>query len=642
MSRSLRFKALILLTATAILTPHNAQAEYLFDRLFGRNKQQTQQVAPAPAQRGRAPATQSTMPIKRQVAPKPIRKIAAPSYYTYRVATPGSLDIAALAEKLDAYQGPELAPAKHGFRWAIFAASAEKISSEKPIAEAVVAHYAAKPEFVWIENGTFGEKAKIALDILEHADREGLSPADYTVPALGTDAASLAVGELTLSARLLRFAQDVNSGRVDPNKLSGYHDFARKDLDLSAAMNALTSGDLAAYLESLQPKDKVYVQLRRELEMLRAMPDDRIEVSANLLIRPGAADAEFSKILAVIAEELRAQRDNSLITAATQSVDGAPVTVTEADKMLALLEQHKDSEIYSAELVPIIKAAQERAGLKPDGIIGPRTVQRLVGLSKSDRIARVEVAMEQLRWHPQELGETRVFINQPAFIVNYIENGELKLTMKTVIGTKANQTSFFYDQIDNVVFNPYWGVPTSIIVNEMLPRLRSDPGYLDRAGYEVVDSKGRKIPSSSINWAAHGSRIPYSVRQVPSERNALGELKILFPNKHAIYMHDTPARALFAREDRAYSHGCVRLENPRAMAAALLDISVEEVGARIKGGKTSGAKVKRDIPVYIAYFTAWPDASGKVHYYNDIYERDEYVLKALDKVSASRSKVEES
>ncbi|TIV43800.1 MAG: hypothetical protein E5V73_01010, partial [Mesorhizobium sp.] len=151
-------------------------------------------------------------------------------------------------------------------------------------------------------------------------------------------------------------------------------------------------------------------------------------------------------------------------------------------------------------------------------------------------IQKVQVALEELRWLPSDLGSPRVFINQPAFTASYIENGEEKLKTRAVVGKTTNQTSFFYDQVEQVDFHPYWGVPQSILVNEMLPRLRRDPGYLDRAGYEVVNARGKRIPSSSVNWGAYGAKIPYGVRQLPSEANALGELKILFPNKHAIYM----------------------------------------------------------------------------------------------------------
>jgi murein L,D-transpeptidase YcbB/YkuD len=246
------------------------------------------------------------------------------------------------------------------------------------------------------------------------------------------------------------------------------------------------------------------------------------------------------------------------------------------------------------------------------------------------------VALEELRWLPSDLGSPRVFINQPAFTASYIDNGEEKLKTRAVVGRVTNQTAFFYDQIKQVDFHPYWGVPQSIIVNEMLPRLRNDPGYLDRAGYEVTDARGKRIPSSAVNWGAYGANIPYNVRQQPSEANALGELKILFPNKHAIYMHDTPQKSFFKQDMRALSHGCVRLQDPRGMAAAVLGTSVDYIAEKLKHGHST-EDVTRKIPVYVAYFTAWPDMSGKVEYFNDVYDRDSRLKQALDATEAVRS-----
>ncbi len=204
-----------------------------------------------------------------------------------------------------------------------------------------------------------------------------------------------------------------------------------------------------------------------------------------------------------------------------------------------------------------------------------------------------------------------------------------------VIGKVTNQTSFFYDEIKQVDYNPYWGVPQSIIVNEMLPRLRNDPGYLDRSGYEVTDAQGRRVSSSAIDWSQYGSKVPFNVRQAPSEANALGELKILFPNKHAIYMHDTPQKAFFQRDNRALSHGCVRLQDPRGMAAAVLGTSVDYIADKLKKGHSS-EKVTRDIPVYVAYFTAWPDTAGKVEYFGDVYDRDMRLKEAIDATESVR------
>ncbi|MNT46658.1 murein L,D-transpeptidase [compost metagenome] len=167
----------------------------------------------------------------------------------------------------------------------------------------------------------------------------------------------------------------------------------------------------------------------------------------------------------------------------------------------------------------------------------------------------------------------------------------------------------------------------------MLPKLRNDPGYLDRMGYQV-EVGGRSVPSSSVNW--NGSTASVAVRQPPSSDNALGELKILFPNAHAIYMHDTPSKSFFKRDQRALSHGCVRLADPRRMAAALLGTSIEEVGKEIGGGRNKALQVPRKVPVYVAYFTAWPNKDGVIEYFDDVYERDMYMNRAFEATRSAR------
>nr|MCU0790119.1 L,D-transpeptidase family protein [Nitratireductor sp.] len=245
------------------------------------------------------------------------------------------------------------------------------------------------------------------------------------------------------------------------------------------------------------------------------------------------------------------------------------------------------------------------------------------------------IAMEQLRWHPRDLGSRHVFINQPAFRARYVEGGVTRLDMRVVVGTKANQTYFFHDMVETVEYNPYWGVPKSILVNEFLPKLRQNPAYLDERGYEVTDGRGNRIASASIDWWSVGSNVPFDVRQSPGEANALGELKILFPNSHAIYMHDTPARDLFNKDFRAYSHGCVRLAEPRAMAAAVLGKPVSHVEDMLSRGHGQD-EVPVKFPVYVAYFTAWPTDEGKVEYFADIYGRDQAVMKAFAAIRAER------
>lgn len=596
------------LAAASAVQP--AQAQNFFDRLFGGGIQQRREPPPAPVPE-RKPA-------------KPVAKISAPSYYTYKVDPLVKVKVPQVAV---AASGPQLSLAAAGVRFeeAMPLLADLDLPAEKEVVDAIARQYAEHPGFIWVSGYGLNSRAEQALRVLGDAASHGLDPAEYAVEApvasfsmdnMPARQRDLARFELTLSARVLRYARDAARGRIDPNRLSGYHDFAPKPLDLAAVLDKLSrTYDTSVLLESYHPQNEYYLALRAELESLRAQAENDIVVDPKLLLKPGGKSPELPKILALIERK------------------AAPDFATKHAVLLALSRTKED---YTADLVPLIKEAQEAHGLKGDGVIGPRTVQTLAGVSRADRIAKVEVALEQMRWLPSDLGARRVFINQPAFTATYYENGAEKLSMRVVVGTPANQTSFFQDTIEQIDYNPYWGVPQSIIVNEMLPRLRNDPGYLDRAGYEVTDVKGNRIPSSAIDWGQFGGKVPFNVRQSPSEANALGELKILFPNKHAIYMHDTPQKALFQREARAFSHGCIRLHQPREMAAALLGKDVNYVRSRLAEGHSS-EKVPGNIPVYIAYFTAWPDASGAVQYYPDVYSRDEKVLTAIEKTDALRA-----
>ena len=396
------------------------------------------------------------------------------------------------------------------------------------------------------------ERGRDAVRVLGEAASHGLSPADYaiTIPSAGLSRrrrrsrkSELIRFEMALSARVLRYAHDAEGGRINPNKISGYHDFPAKPFDMVGALKVLSlATDARGWLEARHPNNAEYKALRVELEALNASAENDIVVDPALLAE--------------------ARRDQSGTRQASPSHRPRPRRRDGRRLWRDCLHAPSTARPMATNWCRSSRPPRAKAGLKPDGVIGPRTVAALAGTSKAERIDKVLVALEQLRWLPRDLGETRVFINQPAFTARFIDHGVEKLNMRAVVGKPSNQTSFFYDEIEQVDYNPYWGVPQSIIVNEMLPRLRSDPGYLDRAGYEVTDSKGRHISSSSINWWAYGSKVPYSVRQTPSEANALGELKILFPNKHAIYMHDTPQKELFDRDMRAFSHGCVRLQGP--------------------------------------------------------------------------------
>ena len=611
---------LAIAAALAAASAQPAEAQGFFERLFGGGGGGFRQGRPVdrngyPTRLKRSTAGEGAARVK----------ISAPSYYTYKADPLVAVDFAKLAATLTpAGAEPSLTGAafRDAFRDGLPGVSVE---ADPAVAKALVDYYAAHPDFIWVSGLSANGRAREALGVLGASAADGLDPIDYQVavpqPAfdLGDTAGrlrQLARFEMALSAKVLRYARDAHGGRVDPNRLSGYYDFPAKALDLPGVLAGLAgTQDVAAALAALHPQGPEYRALRAELETLSASAENEIVVDPKLLLKPGEISPELPKVLSLIARSL--------------ADEPAPGEHAE------LLKRLGTSELYFPELVPVVKAAQERAGLKPDGVIGPRTVKAIAGTSKADRLAKVRLALEELRWLPSDLGATRVFINQPAFTASFVEDGVEKLNMRAVIGKPSNQTSFFYDEIEQVDYNPYWGVPQSILVNEMLPRLRRDPGYLDRSGYEVTDSRGRRIPSSAIAWGQYGAKVPFSVRQAPSEANALGELKILFPNKHAIYMHDTPQKELFDRDMRAFSHGCVRLQQPREMAAAVLGTSVDHIRDMLARGHSS-EKVTTRIPVYVAYFTAWPDAAGNVQFFDDVYGRDERLTEALTRTSAVR------
>ena len=227
-------------------------------------------------------------------------------------------------------------------------------------------------------------------------------------------------------------------------------------------------------------------------------------------------------------------------------------------------------------------------------------------------------------------------VNQPEYRARVSDNGAISHEMRVVIGKKRFPTAEFSDEMEYVAFNPYWNVPRSIAGNEMLPKLWNDPGYLDRAGYEVRDRRGKKVSSYSVDWWNYtGRTMPYDIRQLPGSGNALGAVKFMFPNKHAIYLHDTPHKSLFSKLTRAYSHGCVRVQTPRKFAEIVLGWSRNEVNNAIESGKNRRVTLKRKIPVHLTYFTAWPDRSGRIKYYEDVYGRNAALRKALTLAASS-------
>ncbi|RKE84446.1 murein L,D-transpeptidase [Rhizobium sp. AG855] len=553
--------------------------------------------------------------------PEPLPKVTGPRYYTYKPEAQRAIRIAlpTAANGDPAAQNEVLGTRR-------FLAEVN-VRANDEVAKTVEAYYsnATKP-LIWVDEAGLSERGRQMVAALADASAAGLSPEDYAV-TLPSDASATADPELrqrelmgfevALSAKVLTYVQDTVRGRIDPNKISGYYDFKRKGVNIAPVLDMLRkSPDVAAYLRNRDPKNPQFLALRAELERLRAEDAqasvEPITIAPGTLLKPGQTNPELSRIVGAVKQ------------VASEAV---------LSQHAATLAAYTGTPDYTPELVSLVETFQKEKGLKADGVVGPATIRAMTGHSNQEKIAKLQVAMEAVRWLPSDLGQRYVFINQPAFQVYYVNDGKEQLSMRVVVGSKSNQTYFFQDQIETVEFNPYWGVPKSIIVNEMLPKLRADPSYLDRLGYEVSYG-GRKVASSQVDWNTTHS---VDVRQPPGGDNALGELKILFPNDHAIYMHDTPSKSFFNRDIRALSHGCVRLAQPRVMAAAVMGTTVEEIGKQIASGQNRAVQVPQKIPVYVSYFTAWPNKDGVIEYFDDVYARDEYTAKAFKITTDARA-----
>ncbi len=520
---------------------------------------------------------------------------------------------------------------------------------------------------VWTTPYGPSPKTFATLEKLAKAHEEGLENRDYRIPViweangdlqtLQNNLPALARLDVELTAAALRYAADASGGVVNPNKLSAYHDLKPPRVPAATILRKLAgSASPADWLDSLHPYHPAYRKMRAELKRLSGGHHEEPlpPVASGPLIRPGGYDTRIPLIrkhlirLGFLSRDarqmVRAEPVSDTVGQPLQNQPPAPQPATRppAAEDTAPQASADDENIYGEELERAVRKFQRKSGLKPDGIIGRgtlRALNRRRGISKAARIRKIRLNMERMRWMPRDFGAEHFLAIQPAYTLYYVKNGNIAWKTRIIIGKPTHQTSFFSDQMETIVFNPYWGVPQSIITKEMLPKLLRNPGWLDQEGYEITDKRGRRISSYNIDWGLYAGsrRVPFDVRQPPGNGNALGRVKFLFPNKHSIYMHDTPSRSLFKRRKRAFSHGCVRVQDPLRMAELVSGFDPRTIETKIQIGKNERLPLSRKIPVHLAYFTVWPDESGKLRFYNDVYGRDRLLDTALRKTARARA-----
>jgi L,D-transpeptidase YcbB len=295
------------------------------------------------------------------------------------------------------------------------------------------------------------------------------------------------------------------------------------------------------------------------------------------------------------------------------------------------LKNNDSTMVFTDSLAKAVARFQHRMGLNDDGKIGLSTIKEM-NKPIGSRIKQIMINMERLRWFPDEIESNFLLINIPEFKLHVFENNKQIWDTKVVVGKEATRTSIFKGNISQIILNPYWSVPNSIIRNEMLPDLKRNPAYLSKNNMEVL-SRNNVINPSNIDWHNYTKSIPYSIRQKPGVGNALGKIKFVFPNNFSIYLHDTPSKNLFNENKRAFSHGCIRVQEPRKLALYLLrdkeNWNEDKVDKILKTNTTTSIAIKPTVAVYIVYFTAWVDNRGELNFRNDIYNLDSQLEKEI-------------
>lgn len=457
---------------------------------------------------------------------------------------------------------------------------------------------------------TDAQRERALLAALEASRTHGLDPRDYHLDALAQAHTPDAQRELLLTDAFVRLAYHLVFGKADPRALNNGWNFSRTldGIDPVAALaRLLDAPDPAAALESLAPRMALYRELRGALARLqeaeRAGGWPAVDAGAKL--ERGSTGSRVIQLR----ERLRASGD--------------------------LTEGPTDFALFDAALETAVRRFQARHGLEPDGVVGKSTFAAL-NVPVAERIAQVRVNLERLRWVSRDLAGDFLLVDIAGFSARLWLNDALAWSSRVVVGKPYRTTPVFRARMKYLVINPEWNVPPTILREDVLPKVIRDPGYLAQHQMRVLDRAGRALDPAAIDWAQYRTQpraFPYQIVEAPGKDNPLGAIKFMFPNEHSVYLHDTPARALFGRTVRAASSGCIRIEEPLALARLLLDDgerwSDENLRAAIAAGRTQTVAVKRTVPVLLLYFTASVGPDGELQFRPDLYGRDRAVRAAL-------------
>jgi murein L,D-transpeptidase YcbB/YkuD len=363
-----------------------------------------------------------------------------------------------------------------------------------------------------------------------------------------------------------------------------------------AELTKVADDDVKTWVDVMRPPHSEYVALQKALDALHGQQEKGGWVTVPAVSKPGSSGP------AVVALRQR--------LAASGHLEGDPAA----------------SGNYDEDVAEAVKSFQELHSIKATGILDKATLA-VLNIPLDTRIRQVALNLQRWRWMPDDLGERHFMVNVPYFHLIAREHGKPVMDIRVIVGKVGNNTPIFSDEMETVVFSPYWNIPDSIAQGETLPAIARDPNYLARQNIEILRvSGGERVAASDVDWDDPEALEGYAFRQKPGSGNALGNVKFLFPNSHNVYLHDTPTDQLFGKPTRAFSHGCIRVEEPEQLAKYVLKDFPEwdesSIGGAMHAGVEKHVKLKEKIPVHIVYFTAWVDENGGLHFQPDIYGYD--------------------
>lgn len=480
----------------------------------------------------------------------------------------------------------------------------------------------------WIHGGMVTDQAQAVIQTLQEADAKGLNSQDYDGPRWDDRLTRLryvgkplsesdfAEFDLALTVCVTRYISDLHFGRANPGLFHAYFDAENGELDVLSFLRhrLLHATDAKAVLEGIEPPYEGYRRTKQALQQYVLMAR---EDHGGLLpvtkkpVEPGDSYAALAQLASLL-----------------RRLGDLPENVK-----IAL-----DSKTYADPLVDAVKHFQMRHGLEPDGRLGKATLAQL-NTPLSYRIRQLQLTLERWRWVPHSFPRPPIVVNIPEFELRVLNDSyKTELEMKVVVGKAyRHQTPVFAANMKQVIFRPYWNVPRSIQRAELVPKLNRDSSYLTRNGYEVVTPQDAVVSSGTLDDAtlAQLRSGKLRIRQTPGPENALGLVKFLFPNEHDVYLHATPATALFSKSRRDFSHGCIRVEKPQQLAAWVLrgqpEWTPERIAGAMNGAKTIQVTLDRPIPVLIVYATAVVLQSGEARFFEDIYGQDAQLEELLAK-----------